>query len=458
MNILADELVKDYEEIAPMEFYREVFPDGELDEYRENPEEREEHGYTGILVEITKEKKANGQPRIKRYSVTDGLDEIDKVIWGDNFCVLAPISYIGKSRKSENARIMYGLVVEVDNLKVGVNGEQIGLKNLICRWEEIIHWIPKPTYVVASGNGLHLYYLFEKGIPLFPNVVKSMQNYKRELTRMIWNRYVTVDYQPDKIQYESIFQAFRVVGTVTKKGDRVRAFRTGERVTIEYMNGFIPTDTRKKHPEILISQIYTHKFSLAEAREKFPDWYERRVVRKEPKGHWICKKDLYNWWKRKIADEGAVGHRYYCLMMLCIYAIKCDVPREELEADCLELADIFEERTKSEDNHFTYKDVVDAIQSFEDKGLITYPVNSISNRSGILIEKNKRNGRKQTTHLKMMRSNLAILNEEKGEAIQGRPDKATLVKEWRASHPDGKKIDCERELGLSRHTVLKWWS
>ena len=40
---------------------------------------------------------------------------------------------------------------------------------------------------------------------------------------------------------------------------------------------------------------------------------------------------------------------------------------------------------------------------------------------------------------------------------EGRPDKEKIVEEWRNAHPDGKKIDCERETGLSRPTVLKWW-
>jgi hypothetical protein len=167
--------------------------------------------------------------------------------------VLAPISYVGKSRKSENARVMYGLVVELDNLLVGKDGTQKGLKNLIGQWSEKTHWIPKPTYTVASGNGLHLYYLFEQGIPLFPNVVKELQAYKRELTKMIWNRHTTVDYKEENIQFESIFQAFRMVGTITKKGDRVHAFRTGERVSIEYMNSFILAETKKKHPETQIT-------------------------------------------------------------------------------------------------------------------------------------------------------------------------------------------------------------
>ena len=44
----------------------------------------------------------------------------------------------------------------------------------------------------------------------------------------------------------------------------------------------------------------------------------------------------------------------------------------------------------------------------------------------------------------------------------GRPKesgtKAQQVFEYRAAHPDAKKIDCERETKLSRHTVLKWWN
>lgn len=42
-------------------------------------------------------------------------------------------------------------------------------------------------------------------------------------------------------------------------------------------------------------------------------------------------------------------------MTLAIYAVKCDIDREELEEDCMELMEVFEERTDREDNHFTGK-------------------------------------------------------------------------------------------------------
>ena len=446
-----------------MEFYREIFPDGELDEWRELPQDRMEHKYTGILVEVTQELKQNGKPLIRRYTVTDDLDEIDGAIGRDTFQVLAPISYVGKSRKSENARFLYALVVELDNLKVGKDGKQTGLKNLIGQWSEHTHWIPRPTYTVASGNGLHLYYVFERAVPLYPNVVKELSAYKRVLTKMIWNRDTTTDYAEEKIQYESVFQAFRMVGTITKKGDRVHAFRTGEKVSIEYMNSFIVSEVVKKHPETLITQVYKSNLSLAQAKEKYPEWYARRVEGKEPKGSWVCKKDLYNWWKERIIGEAVVGHRYYCLMLLCVYAIKCDVSREELESDCMEIGEIFEERTKTEDNHFTTKDVLDALQTFEDKGLVTYPVSSISYRSGIIIPKNKRNGRKQMNHLERARAVQAIdYPDGEWRNKEGRPkgsgEKKKIVEEWRKNNPQGKKIDCYKETGLSRVTIDKWWN
>ena len=103
---------------------------------------------------------------------------------------------------------------------------------------------------------------------------------------------------------------------------------------------------------------------------------------------------------------------------------------------------------------------MDALQAFEDKNLITYPVNSISNRSGIAIEKNKRNGRKQDVHLKGARAIQQINDEANGTNWRqgnGRKSKKTLVEEWQRNNPNRKKADCIRETGLSKPTVLKWW-
>lgn len=102
MNILSEKLIKRFEPVEPMTFYREIFPAGELDEWGANTKGK----YAAIAVEILKQ--PHDKQLIKRYTVTDDLDTIDELQQSEGFCIIAPISYVGKCRKSENARFMYG--------------------------------------------------------------------------------------------------------------------------------------------------------------------------------------------------------------------------------------------------------------------------------------------------------------------------------------------------------------
>lgn len=56
---------------------------------------------------------------------------------------------------------------------------------------------------------------------------------------------------------------------------------------------------------------------------------------------WSVKRDLYDWWKGKIIENATYGHRYFCLMCLAIFAIKCDVPEEELKLRCISVSSDF---------------------------------------------------------------------------------------------------------------------
>ena len=82
--------------------------------------------------------------------------------------------------------------------------------------------------------------------------------------------------------------------------------------------------------------------------------------------------------------------------------------------------------------------------------------------SAIPMPPNKRNYLTQKEHLEIARGIRDIRMKQKGKSDwregNGRPIKEQLVKQWRIDNPQGKKIECERELGLSRHTVLKWWN
>ena len=443
-NILTKYLYTHYTEIEPRKFYREIFPIGDLQEKGVY----EKGKYNAIVVEVTREKKKNGKDRILRHTITDDLDKIDEITQRDNFCLMSPISYVGKARSSDNARALYALTVDLDGVIIKNGDDPFGLRTLFHQIENIER-IPMPTYIVSSGTGLHLYYVFEKPIMLFPNVVAQLQKYKRELTRILWQGYIT--RFEDNVQYESLFQGFRVVGTITKKGERARAFKTGKRVTMEYMNQFVDKEFKTDN------FVYKSNLTLMKAKEKYPEWYEKRIIKKQPKSTWICKRDLYDWWKRRMINEAKVGHRYYCLMMLAVYARKSGIEQGELENDAFTLMEILDALPAEEDNPFTERDVIDALQAYDDR-YITYPINSISYLTDIHIEKNKRNYRKQDIHLKRARL-VQSLDYPEGEwrNKDGRPSKEQVVKEYRKNNPMARKCDCIKETGLDKKTVYKWW-
>lgn len=434
---LFNALESSFKEVYASDFYRDIFPIGSFEEkgvYKKGK-------YNGIAVSIV-----FGASKAKRYTVTDDLEIIDTLVETDDFCIMSPISYAGKSRKSEFARFLYAMAIDLDG--VDTLDEWNFLMTQIDKGHEMLSFVwglPRPTYIVGSGTGLHLYFVFERPIPLFRSTVKELERLRRRITWQAWTQGASSLH--DNVQYESLFQGFRMVGSITKNGERTRAFKVGEKVTVEYLNQYVPEEYRA------VKFSYKSNLLLKDAKEKYPEWYQKRIVEKKPKGTWVCKKDLYYWWIRKLKAGVQQGHRYWCIMTLATYAKKCDIPFEELEKDAYGLIPFM--NTKGD--KFTEDDVLHALEAYNDS-YITYPINTIIARTDIPIEKNKRNGRKQAMHLKIARSTLEIMNDDNGMALQGRKSKQAIVQEWKSSHVNGKKIDCERDTGLSRHTVLKWWN
>lgn len=463
MSEISDWLDNNFEKVSPIEFYRDVFPAGELD----RRDGYSKGKYTGIAIVVTKERrkvdtktgKKREVPVCKRYTVTDELDNINEIVDGDDFAVMAPLSYAGKNRTSENARMLYAMVFDLDGIIIK-DGFARGLEDFWYGHVITAERLPMPTYIVSSGTGVHLYYVFEAAIPLFPNVVKQLQKYKHEMTEMIWNEGITKFGNSKDIQQEGIFQAFRMPGSITKHGKRVVAYKCGEKVSMTYMNDFVLDEFQVKQ--------YSYKSDLpkAVAKEMYPEWYERRVERGEGKKKWAVNRNLYDWWKREILAKAKVGHRYYCMMMLSVYAQKCSiydekhnptpVTREELEADCFEIMDYFESLTTDPDNHFDEIDVQDALEAFEER-YTTYPRNSVAYKSGIEIKANKRNGRKQEEHLKGARYLQQIDDPEgKWRNKAGRPKKKEIIKEYVKLHPNESITEVAKALNISRPTVYKY--
>ena len=467
MNVMTGWLEQFFDEVEPKEFYRGIFPEGSFQKkgvYREPGSD--DWIYNGIMVCVSKDKWEDGSPKVKRLVVTDDLDVIDQVGRTDDFCLMSPISYVGRKRSADHARFMYAFAVDLDRLRVK-GDDPIGLRTLWNNHIENMDRIPKPTYIVSSGTGLHLYYVLTDPVAMFQDTSRKLQDIKRDLTSLIWHDSIVEIESVKDIQQEGIYQGFRVPGTITKKGDRARVFLTGEKITIEdlvrYTEGF-----RKSRERLEEGQFVKKKsLTLEKAKELYPDWYERRIEKQEEKGVWHISRNVYDWWKEEIRKGAVVGHRYYCLMMLSIYARKCSmydpkhnptpITEKELRKDAFDLMDHMEALTNDEENHFTTGDVLDALEAFNDKW-ITYPRNSVEFKSGIRIKANKRNGRKQADHIKLMNYVRDEINHNTDwRNTDGRPEKRQIVEEWCLHNPEGIKADCIRDTGLDRKTVSKWW-
>lgn len=166
-----------------------------------------------------------------------------------------------------------------------------------------------------------------------------------------------------------------------------------------------------------------------------------------------------------------MGCRYYRLYTLAQYGAKCDIPFDEVKQDCIDIGEVFKEvgNVPLED-----WEIEKAYSSYYDYRAFESTIDFITSKAHVYIEKNKRNGNSQYNHLQAdvlynkatgrrtantckINRELALEDLRKNGEIPGRPDKALIVRQWQSAHPDGKKIDCHRDTGLSRTTIDKWW-
>src|SRR5699024_2885512 len=196
-------------------------------------------------------------------------------------------------------------------------------------YENKVRRILTPTFIVSSCTGVHLYYVLEEPIDLFPNIKLQLKALKYNLTYRYWDYKGTS--QEKNIQYQPLNQAFRMVGSINEKYEtEIKAYFVGEKVSLEQLNEFATDDSVKVD---IRQRFKPSKYTLEEAKEKFPTWYTR-VIEKGDRTplKWRIKRDLYDWWKRQYGEITG-GHRYYYLMCMAIYGVKCDISREEVKKD-----------------------------------------------------------------------------------------------------------------------------
>ena len=444
-----------YDKVKPLEYYRDMFPEHSFEmpydlTCRPN----------GILNVIDDEDQRG---RCYARMIFDDLEEIELNL-DKKTVVISPIGYSGKRKNSKNAYQIFGMIFDLDD--VGVDE----LNDLLYQMQNGV--LPYATYIVNSGNGVHVVYLFETPLPAMQQYFESLNTLKAALTDRIWNRYTSRDKNK---QFQGIFQSFRAVGSPTKFGKdyRLSAYRIGEKTTLHELNSFV----EEKDRCIFDDLKYTN---INEAEEKWPEWYTRRIVEGRTLGDYkltdkekIRRRAWYDAWKERIEKGAHDGNRHYCMGVLFHYARKAEIPLDEALKDAMELLPWLDSLTNREGNDFTEADILAATHYYNDE-FIKMGRKGIYRLTKIDIGQTKRNKRSQKDHLQAdvlydresgkKTANLCKVNREmilqsmrEHGQINGRPDKQIIVQQWRAAHPDGKKMDCHKDTGLSRTTIDKWW-
>ena len=442
-----DILSSRYEEVDGYEFYKYIFPNNQKE-----GELAEDFSKPNAIYLYRDENEENPRRTYRRRIMLKDTWEEDymKHVEGNPRTLCSGIAYRHRVNRLKHAQHMNALVFDLDS--VGENE----IKNLLLRMSKKPghRTLPEPTFIVMSGTGLHIYYVFDRPIELYPNIKLQLKSLKYDLTFKMWEYKATS--QEKQIQYQSINQGFRMVGSINDKYDLpVIAFKTGDRVSLDYVNSYVDV----KENMVDVNRPYRPtQYTEEEAKEKFPEWYERVVVQGDKRAKkWNIKRDLYDWWLRQ-SYRIKGGHRYFYLMCMTIYGVKCNIPKEEVKADMIKKYE--ELKNVEHSNELCEDDLYTALEVYE-REFYNFTIDDIEKLTDIRIERNKRNYRNQEQHIKVMNAIRDALHPDGSwRNREGRPKgsgtKEELVKEYIEKNPEDNPTEIARALNISRPTVYKY--
>ena len=473
----------------PLAFYRDIFPEGFLQERWAEGERRSEFDGKPNAIALkfgpkTRKQLVKGKkvdvPVIERFTVTDDLEGVSALVKAsiaENAPVyMAPVSWYGRNNKAANARFLHAFAVDLDGMTPGKlgsvlkqmrNGHDSGLDKHAS--------MPQASYIVMSGRGLHLYYLLDRPVPLIPAVVPFLQQLKRRLTDVVWTDYTSEDGNEGR-QYQGIYQGFRMPGTTTRlNGHGVDAKDVSkyealafmyapdgasepQRVTLDYLVDYCGIRGKEIPGELYrVLETKGGRTPLVEAKEKWPDWYERRVVQGEEKTGYDTNRGAYESWLARVDDEAVVHGRYFAVLALVAYAVKCNVPLKELERDAYGLVPKLDKLSDEPGNRFTDYDVACALSAYGSNDLRFWKNEYMCRRAKIASHENKRNGRKREQHVKVMNAVRDALDPGGDwRNKDGAPTKCDEIRAYAAEHPEASQRAIAKALGVSPTTVNKW--
>ena len=323
------------------------------------------------------------------------------------------VTYIGRNKKSENAREIYAITIDLDNVTID------GLVQLLyrCYYDK---QFPIPTILVNSGTGFHLYYVLDKPVALTKNNSSLLKKLQYALTETLWKPYIT-EAPFECASKLSVTQGYRAIGCLTKFGRVVRGYRMdAPYYTLQQLAEFLDEDKKLQKNEFK---------SLGKMEEKFV--YSNNYVVREVKRHIDYKNyGFYNFCFEHLKNKTPiVGKRYFNFIGLVSAAVKNKYPKELLKKDLEELWNIYIEETTT--HSFPKKVINDALKIYDLENTKKYTKRHLEKLLQIKFgEPNKRNGREQKDHLKLARK---IKNKKRQSKVKDKEYNKKRKKQLKSS-------------------------
>lgn len=343
-----------------------------------------------------------------------------------NDVLLGGCTYFNNWISKRSAKDIYAFIIDYDNAYSGVL-----LNALQHDWASANNEpFAKPTYIVNSGTGLHLYFVLKEPIQGYHRILENIDKLYRNLAVQQSRRV----YVHKQVQWFG--QDFRMAGGLNKYDWENTVFKIGDKWDIDK----------------LAKAVDLHDLEFIRNSEKRAATVkEKRKKHKKKKKGWRSNRAFYDYSMRTCRDQTKEGNRYMSMCALTVIAWKCGVKLEELEQDLLSLLPVY---NKGATRYIKEREVYSAMKMYNEKAIETQR-QSLENWQGWEYKPAKRNGRKREIHLKLARNQLALL-KELGEVSSGRYSKEDLVKDYIKEHPEESVTAISKALQISRTTVYKY--
>ncbi len=363
------------------------------------------------------------------------LGEAIEQCQGRNDMMIGGVTYFNNFICKAAAKRIHAFIIDMDNVYSGP------LKRALMHdWKrEDGKPVPMPTYIVNSGTGLHLYFVLNRPLPHYKRQWEEIDQLYRRLAKIETTGRVYIEFSS-----QWFGQDFRMAGGLGKDGWENTVFKVGEPWEVDELAAALGMD-----------------FHFEYEGDPFPVKKKKRAKQAifRRTGYYLNQR-VYESSVERCRNETHEGRRYMSMCALAVLAWKCKVDLARLRRD---LVSLLEPYNKGATRPIKEKEIESAVKMYNPKALMTCR-ETTENWLGWKFIGARRNGRKRPLHLKIARAVRDAIHEDWREG-NGRPigsknkinQKAQLVADWRRDHPDGRKIDCERELKISRPTVLKWW-